>query len=52
MIQGVIQQSKSMTKKEYLTLIETKVMLREYKIQLRVKVSSIIYQLIYLFAKF
>jgi hypothetical protein len=40
MIQGVIQQLKFMTKKEYLTLIETKVMLKESKIQLHAKVSK------------
>jgi len=52
-MQGVIQQLKFMTKMEYLTLIETKVMLRDYKIQLYAKVSkNIIYQLIYLFIKF
>jgi hypothetical protein len=51
-MQGVIQQLKFMTKMEYLTLIETKVMLRDYKIQLHAKVSkNIIYQLIYLFIK-
>jgi hypothetical protein len=51
-MQGVIQRLKFMTKMEYLTLIETKVMLRDYKIQLYAKVSkNIIYQLIYLFIK-
>lgn len=39
-MQGVIQQLKFMTKMEYLTLIETKVMLRDYKIQLHAKVSK------------
>ncbi|PKB97944.1 hypothetical protein RhiirA5_506413 [Rhizophagus irregularis] len=36
-MQGVIQRLKFMTKMEYLTLIETKVMLRDYKIQLYAK---------------
>ena len=45
MIRGVIQQLKFMTKKEYLTLIKTKVILREYKIQLHAKVSKNIYYL-------
>jgi hypothetical protein len=45
MIQGVIQQLKFMIKKEYLVLIETKVMLREYRIQLHVKVSKKYYLL-------
>jgi hypothetical protein len=49
MIQGVIQRLKFMTKKEYLTLIETKVILREYKIQLHAKVSKKYYLPVNLF---
>jgi hypothetical protein len=49
MMQGVIQRLKFMTKMEYLTLIETKVMLRDYKIQLHVKVSKKHYLSINLF---
>jgi hypothetical protein len=49
MMRGVIQQLKFMIKKEYLILIETKVMLKDYKIQLHVKVSKKYYLPINLF---
>jgi hypothetical protein len=49
MIQGVIQQLKFMTKMEYLILIEIKVMLKDYKIQLHAKVSKKYYLSINLF---
>lgn len=40
MIQGVLQQLKFTIRMEYLTPIEIKVILREYKIQLHKKVSK------------
>ena len=54
MIWDVIQQLKFMIKKEYLILIEIKVMLKEYKIQSYAKVSKnyILFIEFYLFIKF